>query len=487
MELLFETRLDVLRVAGNMHFFVRKPSVSPEPVLTGDTDVDNRGVHIYGSVHHDGGRYRMWYQATAEPWIRHDSPAVGYAESDDGIVWRKPSLGLVEVNGSKANNLCDLGVHDPSICILPDTTPDRRYFATGCIDARYQTEFYHRDARPPLGGGFYAAYSADGLHWELESPDPIWQGHWADNICSVRHPARNCLQVLAKHTGSRFATMRRNYWECKRVGDAWTPLRMSLIPDEFDDVAARARGYTSGDYNGFGLLPAGRATVAFIQTHRNRLPYKPHPCGRGCGVYGALDMTLAWQEDDGACWVHMPGRPDFVSHLEVPWATGMLFCASNVCEFGDEQRLYISGSHESHGVIPFGGRHDPNKIGYLSWPKWRLFGFHADDEGELDIDLGILTEPSELRLNYEALYGGNIRVEIHTLGKYQRRQDFKNIDGRFPEDCIPLTGDSLCEGVRWRGGRVIQPVEGQRVVARLHMQRAKVYAYEMRPCKEAPI
>ena len=56
MKLLLETSLDHIRVAGNMHFFVRKPQVSPEPVLVGDTEVDNLRAHIYGSVHYNGGR-----------------------------------------------------------------------------------------------------------------------------------------------------------------------------------------------------------------------------------------------------------------------------------------------------------------------------------------------------------------------------------------------------------------------------------------------
>lgn len=477
MHLLFETRRDLLRVAGNMHFFVRKGEVSPEPVLVGDTEVDELGAHIYGSVHHDGGIYRMWYQATSSAWCRHDSPAVGYAESDDGVAWRKPKLGLVEVNGSKSNNLCDLGVHDPSISILPDAPPERRYFATGCIDARYQTEFCHRDAKPPVGGGFFSAYSADGLHWELESPEPIWEGHWADNICNIFHPGRGHVQVLVKHTFPRLGIMRRNYWECERVGEEWTPLRMSLLPDEFDDIAARARGYLSGDYNGFGLLPAERATVAFIQMHRNRLPYKLQPCGREGGVHGVLDLTLAWQEDVGACWLHMPGRPDFVSHLDIPWGGGMTFCASNICDFGDEQRLYISGTRESHGVIPFDPRPDQNKIGYVRWPRGRLFGYRADAEGELDIEFGVLSGPVELALNYETEASGKVRVGLHTLDRYARCRDVTDIHGRGADDCVPLTGDSLAATVTWKDGPVIQPVEGQRVVARLSMERAKLYAF----------
>ena len=36
--------------------------------------------------------------------IGHKS-LMAYAESDDGITWRKPELGLSEFNGSKRNNL----------------------------------------------------------------------------------------------------------------------------------------------------------------------------------------------------------------------------------------------------------------------------------------------------------------------------------------------------------------------------------------------
>jgi len=37
MKLLLKISLDLIRVAGNRHFFVRKPQVSPEHVLVGDT------------------------------------------------------------------------------------------------------------------------------------------------------------------------------------------------------------------------------------------------------------------------------------------------------------------------------------------------------------------------------------------------------------------------------------------------------------------
>ena len=64
----------------------------------------------YHSVFKDGDLYRMYYRGWQVPVLadRLDLSAVRnlcYAESDDGIHWRKPELGLFEFGGSKANNI----------------------------------------------------------------------------------------------------------------------------------------------------------------------------------------------------------------------------------------------------------------------------------------------------------------------------------------------------------------------------------------------
>jgi hypothetical protein len=69
----------------------------------------------------------MWYQAWPEQWLKGDVSwggdvaAVGYAESEDGITWRKPILNQIEYNGSTRNNLINLSVHTPSL--LSDQNP----------------------------------------------------------------------------------------------------------------------------------------------------------------------------------------------------------------------------------------------------------------------------------------------------------------------------------------------------------------------------
>ena len=485
MELLFESRLEILRAAGKLHFFQRPADVTPEPVVVADRPTDAEGAYIYGSVLHDQGVYRMWYQAQSPAWARHDTPVVAYAESDDGITWRKPDLNLVEFEGSRQNNLCDLGFHCHSVAIDPEAPPEQRYLATGCIDARYQDSWYHRDADPPVGGGYYIAHSADGLRWELESPHPHWRGHNADNIETIWHPGRGRIETLLKRNRPYGGISRRSWWECSRKGGEWSEPRLALVPDDFDDLCAMSRGYASGDFNGIGRMPVGRATVGFIQTHRNRLPWHIHPNGSEAGNVGVLDLTLVYQGDEGHCWLRTPGRPDFVTHHHVPWANRCLFCASNVCEFGDEQRLYLGGWNCSHGVEP--PDEIKSSIGYASWPKDRIFGFHADPTSELEIELGILETPVELALNYETEPGGSIRVRLHTLGPWERLQDTTDYPGYGLKEAIPLTGDALAETISWKRGSVIRPLQGCRVVARLYMQRAKAYAWEIRPLPDPTI
>lgn len=68
----------------------------------------------YGTVLRHEGKFKMWYiAASKEAFI---TPSRGgpidyrgwrfvYAESEDGIHWKKPNLGLVEFRGNRDNNL----------------------------------------------------------------------------------------------------------------------------------------------------------------------------------------------------------------------------------------------------------------------------------------------------------------------------------------------------------------------------------------------
>jgi len=469
MELLFESRTN-LKTAGKLYFFQRRPSIHPEPVLTPDSFVDGAGTSLYGTVLHDGGMYRMWYQAWPRDWDGKNGELLGYAESDNGLDWRKPKLGQVEHAGDGAeNNLVDLKAHSPSIFIDPAAPPSHRYRATMCTDAR-------RDGAPAglQGRGYFTAHSADGLKWEYDQATPQW--NHSDVITSIYHPGRQHGMVALKVSPLVNRIPRRSIWQAQLCDGQWTEARAALVPDEYDDITAGARGFVSGDYYGMGMMPAGNGTVGFIWQFRHQMP---RTTGTGAGVFGIVDVSLAYQAGHGDRWMHLPGRPDFIAHDDPAFGGGCIYTASCPIDVGDEQWLYFSAFPRTHGwyVNEKWQRDDAlmqtlidegmYRIGIARWPKWRLFGFRSDPRGTLDIKLGRLTDPCELRLNYHCEPGGSIRAELLNHDEYSLEQ------------AVALTGDELHAPVTWACGAVLpaHPQAGSTV--RLHLDRAEVYAYEL--------
>lgn len=71
---------------------------------------DDKVVRFYGTVIPIGDELRMWYmaQSTSDDPERDGAQLrVCYATSKDGIKRKKPNLGLVDFQGSKANNIVD--------------------------------------------------------------------------------------------------------------------------------------------------------------------------------------------------------------------------------------------------------------------------------------------------------------------------------------------------------------------------------------------
>jgi len=126
--------------------------------------VDARGVQFYGSILKENGKYRLWYVAfddDVENKIRSERWRAAYAESSDGLQWVKPNLGLVEHNGSKENNLLDMGgnwgfVNLKVIKDEAEPDPARRYKMVTHVYFRHNTRL----------GTLLPFVSADGLRWK---------------------------------------------------------------------------------------------------------------------------------------------------------------------------------------------------------------------------------------------------------------------------------------------------------------------------------
>lgn len=166
---------------------------------------DHGHAILYGSVIHEGGKFRMWYLGMIQESLQ-GSQAPGwwrpmcYAESDDGVRWTKPELGLVELNGNKRNNICVIEsdphslsrvndfltvIHEPD-----DPDPSRRFKAAYIAHMPFEEV---RGGRSKIGpnegrwGSFVCATSADGLRWRVVGDRPMNAGGERFEVAGLYH------------------------------------------------------------------------------------------------------------------------------------------------------------------------------------------------------------------------------------------------------------------------------------------------------------
>jgi hypothetical protein len=154
------------------------------PLLNSDQPWEEGSVTIT-TIIKDGGMYRGW----GGPFTTSGNPPgqkhYMYFESNDGMSWKRPELGVVAYNGSRANNIVDIFETDGgSIFVDPSAAPAERYklIAEGSFSREATAAYLRkrpgawdpRSARPKDGSskGVKGAVSADGIHWTM-LPEPL--------------------------------------------------------------------------------------------------------------------------------------------------------------------------------------------------------------------------------------------------------------------------------------------------------------------------
>lgn len=118
----------------------------------------------YVTVFKDDQKYRMYYRGLPNAGGDcSDQEVTCYAESENGIDWIKPELGLFEHSGSKANNIVLQGEtpashnFSPFFDKNPAVEPESRYKALG-----------------GSADGLIAFVSPDGIHWSRLREEPVF-------------------------------------------------------------------------------------------------------------------------------------------------------------------------------------------------------------------------------------------------------------------------------------------------------------------------
>ncbi len=155
---------------------------------------DHGHAILYGTVIKDGETFRMWYLGMIQTEIeKGQAPGwwrpMCYAESQDGINWTKPELGLVEFNGNKKNNICliESPIHSMtrvndflSVLYEPnDPDPSRRYKVAYIAHMPYDDikgGMSNIGVKEHRVGTTICATSADGLSWKVVGDRPANAG-----------------------------------------------------------------------------------------------------------------------------------------------------------------------------------------------------------------------------------------------------------------------------------------------------------------------
>jgi hypothetical protein len=402
-----------------------------------------------------------------------------YAESDDGIRWRKPALNLVEFRGSKANNIVLAsgpfgGVNLDAVhpAVFKDDNP------AAPAAARYK-------AIVPSGNkqahGLLALQSPDGFHWSPMSGAPVITGGAFDS------------QNLA--FWDPLHKMYRAYWRVftagVTTGEVWKPSGLRAI-----------RTATSADFLHWGrgedlryadsppeqlytnqVKPYHRAPhllIGFPARYLERawspslqaLPEPEHrrQRSRASARYGtAITETLLMASRDGVIFhrwneaflrpgVERPGTWNY-GHQYVAWH--LVETRSPLPGAPNELSLYASESYWTG---------DSSEVRRYSL---RLDGFASVNTGYVGGEA--VTRPvrfggGRLHLNFASSAAGVVRVEL---------QDGQGraIPGFRESDCDELFGDTVDRPVSWNGSTDVSKLAGTPVKLRFVLKDADLYSF----------
>jgi hypothetical protein len=252
-------------------------------------------------------------------------------------------------------------------------------------------------------------------------------------------------------------------------------------------MIAQQRGFNSADYYGVGLMPTEGPTIGFLWNFRHQLPlgyYEPRSFHYGS--IGRVDISIVYQLERGGRWLHVPGRPDWLSAEDTPeWARGALYTSSSPIDVGDETWLYFTGTLDRHGWcghdIDYKARckaavtqHGFSKIGLAKWPRNRIMGLNTRLRDVIRLSPSQKdTAQGELVLNVATRSGGTVRAQLINA------EDRQPIPGYAMADCEVITGDHLDVSVRWKGNPSLpHAMNGESIVAEVEITNGTIYAFD---------
>ncbi len=438
----------------------------------------------YHSVFQDGGLYRMYYKAwhldVSGGGVKTDRHPLFccYAESNDGIQWRKPEVGLYEFQGSTKNNIVmvsgalgALNVDAGHPAVFKDDNPEAP------PEARYKAIF--RSQKP---NGLLPFQSPDGLHWTPMTEAPLFHGLGAFDSQNLAFWDPS----IGKY---------RAYWRIFTEGvtsdEAWKPGGYRAIRTAESDDFLHWGPHVDLSYEDSPnehlyvnqIKPYHRAPhvlIGFPVRYIDRgwsdsmksLPDVQDREARAAGSprYGtALTESLVMASRDGhhfTRWNEAFLRPGI--ERTGTWHYGQQYLAWHLVETQSalpgapkELSLYATESYW-HGQGSALRRYTLRLDGFVSVSA-------PMGGGEL-VTKPVVFDGTSLHVNFTTSAAGLLKVELQT-------PDGNAIPGYALEDCNDLFGDTDDRLVTWKNGADVSALAGQPVRLRFKLHDADLYSY----------
>lgn len=394
----------------------------------------------YFTIFRDGDQYRMYYRCAHRSGGDVDQELTCYAESNDGINWRKPDLGLVEFNGSKQNNIVwdRLGTHN--FTPFKDPNPEAR------PDARYKAVASKKGSYPD--GELYAFSSPDGIRWERMRQEPI--------ITKGAFDSQN-LVFWDSDRGQY-----RAYWRDFR--DGTRDIRTANSEDFrhwSDSKWLKYPGAAERDLYTNQIMPHPRAPHVLIGFPARFVRRGGVPLTEGLLMSSRDRQTFhRWPE---ALIRPGPNQDKWQNRSNYIW-WGLVETKSGAGEAPPKWSLYVNEGYRE-GDFTSIRRYTIRKDGFVS--------IHAPMSGGQLTSQPFTFEGTALTLNLATAAAGSVRVELQT-------RNGKPIDGHSFSDCDVTYGDALSKTVRWNGEADISDLAGRPIRLRIQLKDADLYSLKFR-------
>lgn len=424
------------------------------PLITTD------GGYCNAVFDEEAGKFRMWWQTHSwEDKLEGGKTkyAIAYAESDDGLDWQLPELGLFEWKGTKDNNVVWRGpkgarASGPQILLTLPESEKRGY--------RFIMQ-YRTGGAGKENDGIRLIGSNDGVHWDAESDTRLLHIH-SDTLNSIVYDPRRDEYVMSCRAKDRYRLFTGDIIETgasRRVArlandELWAEWTGSpqqlLIPDELD-----------------------------AETHHNF--FYGMPMHHYAGVYWGFLWVFRMNDPihtelvtsrDGIHWTRLPNREPLIELGEDgAWDDGMNFGGPHWVERGDEWLHYYAGWDGGHNT-----KERKSGIGLAIGRKEGLISLRGPENGGgVVITRQIVWPGGDLFLNLDANAG---KAAVRISG--DRRAPVPGFDY---EDCVNLDEeDGTRVKVTWNG-KSLDSLTGTIIRIEIFLENADLFA--LQAAKEA--